>query len=760
MSKKPEQQYVIEPKSAKEMFTDREEPRAAFWEVYNKIQQGEYDVIHYYGIGGIGKTTLLKQIRWEISKKFHDSHEMSIYYNFEKNQSKEDFLFVLSRQIMLRNKEARFPVFDYAFEKRMADAGKTKAEISSYIATKENEILTIEGAIDQISGIASDFLPFVNVATVAAKGVISLCEKEYQKHILTNNENRRIVYEINSLKGDEIGKNLVRYFAHDAFQIFNKFTSPFVILLDGYEALVSILRDGDERANLADAWIHEEGCGLVRQLPNVCWVVAGREQLQWDKELLPDNQKHLMGRISSMDARGYFNRIGIWDEELIKGLYGLTGGTPVYMDWCYKKYLQLLGKKESGYQFRIDDFGKSTTDLAERYLRDMSSVHLNTVRIMCCLPDIWNNEMFSWVARKAGYLECLGEEGNQIKELSLIEKMDNYFRVHETFRTIVTNVINEKKREQLSEIVFQYLFAILDGECTVNEKSVIIKSYVQSLERIGKCVKWNDEKLSKLVDCVVALYREGDYQVQTDIAESICEYVKAKVNDEENVSYLKGLYYVAASYSFAGKYKEAKELWEKVYEARKRVLGEEHPDTLVCLNDLAAIYGFLGDYEKLKEINERVYEVRSRVLGDGHPDTLVSMHNLAITYGILGDYEKSKKLSELIYEIRSRALGEEHPDTLVSLHSLAISYGNLGDYEKSKELAEKLYEARCRVLGEEHPSTLNSLGNLAISYGNLGDYEKSKELAEKLYEARCRVLGEEHPSTQAISHYLAALYKY
>lgn len=193
MSKKPVQQYIIEPQSAEEMFTDREEPRAAFWEIYNNIQRGEYEIIHYYGIGGIGKTTLLKQIQLEISKKFNDTNKMSIYYNFEKNQSKEDFLFVLSRQIMLRNKEAKFPVFDYAFERWMTDAGKTKAEIDSYVSTKENEILTLEGAIDQISGIASDFLPFVNVATAAAKGIISLCEKESLKLILTNNENRRII---------------------------------------------------------------------------------------------------------------------------------------------------------------------------------------------------------------------------------------------------------------------------------------------------------------------------------------------------------------------------------------------------------------------------------------------------------------------------------------------------------------------------------------------------------------------------------------
>ena len=748
MSKKPVQQYVIKPKSAEEMFTDREEPRAAFWDTYNAIQPGEYDIIHYYGIGGIGKTTLLKQIQLEISKKYNDSHEMSVYYNFEKNQSKEDFLFILSRQIMLRNKGTNFPIFDYAFEKWMTYAGKTKAEIDSYVAAKENEILTIEGAIDQIGEIASDFLPFVNVAAAAAKGIIGLCEKESQKLILTNNENKDFYDEIKRFEGDKIEKNLVRYFAHDALKILNKFTNTFVIILDGYEALVSILKDGDERANLADTWLHREGDGLVRQLPNVCWVVAGREQLQWDKELLPDNQKHLMGQISATDAKGYFNQIGIRDDELVKGLYELTNGTPVYMDWCYKKYLQLLEQKGADYWPGLDDFGKNTTDLAERYLRDMSPVHQSTVRLMCCLPDIWDNEMFSWVARKAGYLECLGEQGNKIKELSLIEKMDTYFRVHETFRTVVTNVINEDKQEKLSEIVFQYLVAILDGECAVREKSVIIKSYVRSLERIGKCVKWNDEKLSKLVDCIIALMnKEGDYKVQLDIAENICAYIKKKVHDEENVIYLQGLHCVAMLFNYIGRYKEAKELDEKVYEVRRRVLGEEHPDTLLSLNNLVKFYADLGDYEKEKELGEKVYEARKLILGEEHQNTLISLINLAKSYGDLGDYEKEKELDEKVYETQKRVLGEEHLDTLHSLYNLALTYGILGDYGKSRELSEKVYEARKRILGEEHPDTLVSLLNLASCYEDLGDYERAKELKEKVYEVQKRILGEEHPDT-------------
>ncbi len=58
-------------KTAAEKFTDREEPQKAFWRKYDSfnVNNGEHDIIHYYGVGGIGKSTLLKKIRDDLLKK-------------------------------------------------------------------------------------------------------------------------------------------------------------------------------------------------------------------------------------------------------------------------------------------------------------------------------------------------------------------------------------------------------------------------------------------------------------------------------------------------------------------------------------------------------------------------------------------------------------------------------------------------------------------------------------------------------------------
>lgn len=56
---------------ANKIFTDREEPRAAFWKNYNLLKDNltndaDIKVLTYYGIGGIGKSSLLKKIISEL----------------------------------------------------------------------------------------------------------------------------------------------------------------------------------------------------------------------------------------------------------------------------------------------------------------------------------------------------------------------------------------------------------------------------------------------------------------------------------------------------------------------------------------------------------------------------------------------------------------------------------------------------------------------------------------------------------------------
>ncbi|WZH42130.1 uncharacterized protein QYS62_003120 [Fusarium acuminatum] len=92
------------------------------------------------------------------------------------------------------------------------------------------------------------------------------------------------------------------------------------------------------------------------------------------------------------------------------------------------------------------------------------------------------------------------------------------------------------------------------------------------------------------------------------------------------------LHRVAGYFFYEGRWKEAEELQVDVVEIRRRVLGEEHPDTLKGMNNLASTYWNQGRWKEAEELGVDVMEIMKRVLGEEHPDTLKGMNNLASTY--------------------------------------------------------------------------------------------------------------------------------
>ena len=112
-----------------------------------------------------------------------------------------------------------------------------------------------------------------------------------------------------------------------------------------------------------------------------------------------------------------------------------------------------------------------------------------------------------------------------------------------------------------------------------------------------------------------------------------------------------------------GRYGDAEELQMQVMETRRRVLGDEHPDTLITMANL-------GRWQEAEELQVQAMQTRRKVLGDEHPSTLVSMANLASTYRNQGRWKEAFALMETCFQRRKQILGEQHPYTQSSLDTL------------------------------------------------------------------------------------------
>jgi tetratricopeptide (TPR) repeat protein len=215
---------------------------------------------------------------------------------------------------------------------------------------------------------------------------------------------------------------------------------------------------------------------------------------------------------------------------------------------------------------------------------------------------------------------------------------------------------------------------------------------------------------------------------------------------------------IANTYRDLSLYPEAQMQLDHALELRRRVQGEQHPDTLSVMRDLADVYIYEGKFAPAQILHAKVLEMRRRVLGEEHPATLDSMFNLAEAYQRLGQYAEAEPIASKALDVSRRVLGKEHYGTLGAMMALGIIYVRRGKYAQAEALDTSLVELQKRVLGEENPDTLRGLNNLAAVYNREGKFQQAEALRLQVLELQRRVLGAEHSDTLVSMNNLAMTY--
>ena len=159
---------------------------------------------------------------------------------------------------------------------------------------------------------------------------------------LRNRKLRERLLEIENTSVEDIKEHLAYYFSIDLKENLKNEKRPFVFFIDTYEKLVNELTQvGDPLKN--DLWLRSDE-GLICRIPNVIWVIAGREKLKWlglDESWEGTLEQHLLGTLPFQDTSSFLKTAGIQKDELIKQIFNLTHGTPMYLDMCVDTYVKL-----------------------------------------------------------------------------------------------------------------------------------------------------------------------------------------------------------------------------------------------------------------------------------------------------------------------------------------------------------------------------------------------------------------------------------
>jgi serine/threonine protein kinase/tetratricopeptide (TPR) repeat protein len=203
---------------------------------------------------------------------------------------------------------------------------------------------------------------------------------------------------------------------------------------------------------------------------------------------------------------------------------------------------------------------------------------------------------------------------------------------------------------------------------------------------------------------------------------------------------------------------DAQMLFNKAYETRRILLGEDNHDTLACLNNLADCYLVTGKSNLARPIFEKIYACRKAKQGADHNDTLSALNNLAGCYRSMGMADRAIPLMEEVVKSRIALQGKQHPKTLEVLSNLAMIYHSAGKFDQALALCEETYNLM-RVSPTEHPNLLSTMHNLAVCYKAKGRFELALPLLEETYKRTKSRFGAEHYQTLNCYNSLATCYQ-
>lgn len=768
------------PKAAR-MFTDRGEPRDAFWNAYETVKEelngkSRAHVLSYYGTGGVGKTHLLKKLESELKERI-DSPKY-IYVDLNVCQ---DRITVLER---MRNALSSSYKFSFSlFEFGLYVYAKKIGEKAESIDVKQ--IITSSPVLSLLLQVSKE-LPFVGSAAKIidiAAAALQISDKAASVILTRIKKHDKNLLLLDSLDTNKLLEYLPYLFALDmAENLEKKPTEPFVVFLDTYEKLVNrISALGDPL--LADEWIRGEN-GLIQNIPYTLWVIAGREHLKWedfDPEWNRSLEQHVLKNLSPEDSDAFLKSTGIDDEELRSQIFNLTGGSPNHLDLCVDTFLHLKEHLEEGIAPDITMFGNNTQTIVARLLSYMGNSDQDLAYALTCLYE-WDDDLISEIA--PGILPNFSFSAyEKIKDHSFVTLYSNgRYSIDRTVSEVLMNTCPALLKKNVGKVLFDKFSKILEEkECFSPDFSTALTYVTQAgillcddREQLnvffGKNIYNNILALAEagMFECANNIFnmlskkagKENDFFRKTilfanaRLAQIKGDYKKAyeqaaeslklqmELHPEIDVNTLRIVGTMASILSDSGDNEAAVEALEFVLEHRRKLLGEDDPATLNSLSNLAAFLYRAGKYRKALNTAQQAYEKRKKILGENNATTIRSIVTMANSLYCLGEYQQALELQQKAFETAKKSLGEDHTETLCVMSSLAYTLNKLDEPQKALELRKTVLEKRLRLLRKNHPHTISSMNDVATSLNRLGEYEEAADIFQKVYEARRSTFGE------------------
>lgn len=371
------------------------------------------NVLVYYGVGGIGKTTLSEELERRFAGRHQEGRDhdrAAIRFDFAESAAFDMESYLLRLRAGLGHLARNWHAFDVAFSVywERAHPGEPLDEFISRDSVLRRAARSI-GLSEQIASTVTDAFGAALPGAVRAAHVVTGLVYAQAKRAVVGHRILKNCDLLSDLLDADADIETLSYFPYLLAWDLDRLPPPHpraLVLLDTFEEVTARTTREMER------WLQRS----VYLMPNVLFVVTGRNRLDWADlqqtteldyvgshrwpllragQASEEPRQHLVGYLSAADADSYLtSALTRQDQPAIPAgirqrIVAASGGLPLYLDLAVTMYLDILARGETPVD---ENFGQPLPEVAGKILRDLERDERDLLRAAALL-DAFNLDM-------------------------------------------------------------------------------------------------------------------------------------------------------------------------------------------------------------------------------------------------------------------------------------------------------------------------------------------------------------------------------
>lgn len=423
---------LTEPPKDTLQFIDRDDIRNTIEVAYNTLYQDItfFQIISIYGVGGIGKTQLLRE-------EFLNNSILPIrpvYITLEITH-KDDLLDILIKFRKALPENHKYPLFDYAMLYIWNYLNASQLDVGFLKSTQRNVIEFFKPFVDIAAG-APTQLPVGSIIEAVCNATDAL------KNLYNSRKINSIIDRIKNMGLHDILQVLPVLLGTDIHKAF--LDDHFALVLDSYK----VYSDRHDSFNWLTSLLESIGYGV--------FVIASREKINWPPSLSKTVIYKNLESLPEEEVRTALQAQLSSCPQLIENIIRMTDCMPIYLDLTVSTVLESRPEQISKNMM----FFSSKEDIIEKFLAHLS-VNEQETFIVLAIVQIFDVSIFEYLVKDL-HLQVNVLEFEAICKRSLIRnyEYDSYFyKTHDVISNNIQHITDEAKIRRILQSYLKYMTA-------------------------------------------------------------------------------------------------------------------------------------------------------------------------------------------------------------------------------------------------------------------------------------------------------------